>query len=277
MRRPSIYSFRTARWSTRTACGHRDIGVRDGRIAGIGQFHASQAGRDGRLHRIAHPARRHRHPGPFPRARRRAQGRPRIRLPLGRHGRCHRRLRDAQHQAADDQRGGARRQGEARHRPHALRLRLLRRRHPWQCRRLSRSWNGFRPLPGSRSSWARRPATCSSPTTRACARSCKNARRRVSVHAEDEPRLERAQGPAGRGRSDLPSGLARRGCRADRHRAAHADRRGDRRARPPPPRLDRRGDRLHRRPQGQCLGRGDAAAPDPDRRRLSHASARSCR
>ena len=61
---------------------------------------AIAARRDHRLHRPAHSARRHRQPGASPRARRRAQGRPRNRRPRRGHGRRHRRLRNAQYQAA---------------------------------------------------------------------------------------------------------------------------------------------------------------------------------
>ena len=42
----------------------------------------------------------------------------------------------------------------------------------------------------------------------------KRTRRRAAFHSEDEARLDRAQGPAGRRRPDLASGLARRSDRA---------------------------------------------------------------
>ena len=58
-----------------------------------------------------------------------------------------------------------------RHRPHALRLRLLGRRHARERRAMSANWSACRAPPASRSSWARPPATCWSRTTRASLRS----------------------------------------------------------------------------------------------------------
>ena len=68
-----------------------------------------------------------------------AQGGPRDGLARRGARRRHRGVRDAQHRSADDDRGGARRQGEARERPDALRLRLLGRRDARQCRRHRRA------------------------------------------------------------------------------------------------------------------------------------------
>ena len=59
------------------------------------------------MQRPPYPAGRHRQPGAFPRAGRRAQGRPRDRQPRRGRGRRHRRLRDAQHQAPHRHGGGA--------------------------------------------------------------------------------------------------------------------------------------------------------------------------
>ena len=91
------------------------------------------ADRGHRLHGTAHPARCHRHAGAFPRARARAQGRPRLGLALGGDGRRHRRLRDAQHQPADHHARNLRGQDCSRQRADALRLRVLHRRHARKC------------------------------------------------------------------------------------------------------------------------------------------------
>ena len=96
----------------------------------------------GRAHRLpgpAHSSRRHRFPGAFSRAGPRSQGGPGDRLARRRSRRGHGRVRNAQHRSGDDQRGGARRQASPRERPHALRLRLLGRRHARQRRRHSRT------------------------------------------------------------------------------------------------------------------------------------------
>ena len=195
----------------------------------------------------------------------------RDRVAVGGDGRRHRRLRDAEHQPAD--------------RPAKRRLPTRCAAPPAACiatspsssaaptamSRMFPSWSGCRARPASRSSWARRPATCWSPTTTGLRAILSRTRRRVSVHAEDEPRLIDRKGHRGDGRSGLPSGLARRDSGAARHRAAGAHRAADRRAGPSPPRLDRGGDELYRRLQGQRLGRADAAAPDFPRRTLRRA------
>ena len=56
-------------------------------------------------------------------------------------------------------------------RPHALRLRLLGRRDARQCREPRRTRAPARARRESRCSWAPRPAACWSPTTRGCSRS----------------------------------------------------------------------------------------------------------
>ena len=101
-------------------------------------------------------------------------------------------------------------------------------------------------------------------------------RRRVSVHAEDEPRLRERMGLRREGDPsshpvwrDETAALARDRAAGPRRAREHG------RPRPSPARLDRRGDGLHRRPQGQRLGRGDAAASHPRRIRLCRASARA--
>ena len=112
---------------------------RDGKIAEIGDLYARRGGRADRLPRAARPARRDRQPGAFPRAGPDPQGGPRDRLARRGARRRDGGVRDAQHRPADDLGRGARRQGRARDRPHALRLRLLGRRHARQCRRHPRT------------------------------------------------------------------------------------------------------------------------------------------
>ena len=119
--------------------GLRDIGVRDGRIAEIGALSAARGGRAHRLPRPSHSSRRHRLPGAFSRAGPGSQGGPGDRLARGRARRRDGRVRNAQHRSDDDQRRRARRQARAGQGPHALRLRLLGRRHARQCRRPSRA------------------------------------------------------------------------------------------------------------------------------------------
>ena len=85
-----------------TASGVRDIGVRGGRIAAIGNLVAASAGEmiDAKgLHVLPGVIDT---PGAFPRAGPGAQGRPGDRQPRRRDRRRHGRVRDAQHQAADD-------------------------------------------------------------------------------------------------------------------------------------------------------------------------------
>ena len=112
-----------------------DVGVKGGRIAAIGALGARQGGGGVRGQGASRPARRHRHPGAFPRARQRAQGRPGKRQPRGGPGRRHRRLRDAQHRSADHDARRHRGQARPRRRADALRLRVLCRGHAGQCRR----------------------------------------------------------------------------------------------------------------------------------------------
>ena len=198
--------------------------------------------RDDRLPRPAHPARRHRQPGAFPRAGAGAQGRPGNGLARGGDGRRHRRLRDAQHQSADHHDGGARRQGPARPPTACIATSpsgsAARTRTPG----MSPSWSGCRAPPASRCSWARRPATCWSRTTRASPRSCAHApprrlpfRGRVSAARAARRCASRAirhriRSGATRSRPcAAPSAWSRiaRETGAPHPRAAHLDRRGD--------------------------------------------------
>ena len=83
-----------------------------------------------------------------------------IGLARGGDGRRHLRLRDAEHRSADDDaREALADKVSARAPPHALRLRLLGRRHARERRATSPSWSACRAPPASRSSWAPRPAS----------------------------------------------------------------------------------------------------------------------
>ena len=109
--------------------GARDVGVSGGRIAAIGDLSKASAGEIVDCTRPAHPARRDRHPGAFPRARRHPQGRSGIRVAQRGDGRRHRRVRNAEYRSAHHHARGAGRQGQARAPSHALRLCVLHRRH----------------------------------------------------------------------------------------------------------------------------------------------------
>ena len=150
--------------------GLRDLGIRAGRFAAIGDLSRRFGRRGDRLPRAALAAGRDRHPGPFSRAGSHPQGRPGKRLAVGSDGRRHRRVRDAEHRSADRERGGLGRQGQARPSPHALRLCLFCRRDRATTRGISPSWSGCPAAPASRCSWAHRPARCWLPTMPACAR-----------------------------------------------------------------------------------------------------------
>ena len=167
----------------------------------------------------ASPAGRHRHPGAFPRAGPHPQGRPGERLAFGGDGRRHCGVRDAQHRPADRERRSARRQGQARASPHALRLCLFRRRHRDNTRRSRRAGAaaGLRRHQGVHGLLDRLAAG---------RRRCRLARR---AEGDPPPRLiprrgraaaERAQEPAHRGRRAFASRLARRSCRAQGDRSA---------------------------------------------------------
>ena len=86
--------------------------------------------RGDRLQGPAHPARRDGHPGAFPRARPDPQGGSGDGIAQRRDGRGDGRVRNAEHRSADHHRSDLHRQGEARPSPHALRFRVLHRRHP---------------------------------------------------------------------------------------------------------------------------------------------------
>ena len=177
-----------------------------------------------RLPRPAYPAGRHRQPGAFPRAR------PRRTRKISKPARARAVLGGVtavfempNTNPLTTTRGGARRQVRARHRPHALRLRLLGRRHARQCRRHSASSSACRAPPASRCSWAPRPARCWSPTMRACARSCKRPAAAPPSTARTS-RGSRSASPCASPAIRLASGLARRDRGAALHRAAGAAR-----------------------------------------------------
>ena len=182
-----------------------------------------------RLPRPAHPARRHRQPGAFPRAGAGAQGRSGDGLARGGAGRRDRRLRNAQHQSADDERGRTRRQGAPRHRPHALRLRLLGRRHARERRRCRRA--------GAAAGRGRHQGVHGLVDRRPAGRGRRGRRLDPEEHAPPRRLPFRGRIPPARAsrrtrrrRSVLASGLARRDRRAALHRAAGADRARDARA-----------------------------------------------
>ena len=135
----------------------------------IGDLSRRLGRRDRRLPRPACPAGRHRHPGAFPRARPHPQGRPgtgsRSAVMGGVTGVFEMPNTDPLTISAEALADKV----EARASPHALRFRLLHRRHARQRRRTCPSSSGCPAAPASRCSWAPRPASCWSRTTRACA------------------------------------------------------------------------------------------------------------
>ena len=109
-------------------------------------------------------------PGAFPRARRGAQGGPGDRLARRGDGRRHRGVRDAEHRPAHRH---APRRSPTSSRARAAACIATTPSGSAARRRISttsRSWSACPARPASRCSWAPRPATCSSPTMRACAR-----------------------------------------------------------------------------------------------------------
>ena len=233
----------------------------------------SGRGAPDRLHRARRAARRDRQPGPFPRARARAQGGPRKRQPRGGARRRHRRVRDAQHLAQHRQRRARRRQARPRPPPDVVRPRLLRRRDRRERRkprragahsrhrrrqdlhgRLDRQPARRRGFERWRGCW--RAGGAASPSMPRTRRGC-SARKDLRV--EGDP--------------SSPSGLARRRERDPRDPAHPAA--GPRRPGGPihilhvttPAELE-----LLAQPQRHRQLRGDAPAPDPRRRgRLSAA------
>ena len=158
-----------APWSIRTARASATSASATGGSPRSASSVAASAGRGDRLQGPAHPARRDRHPGAFPRAGADAQGRPRDRLARRRDGRRHRRVRDAEHQPADR---SPRRRSPTRSAPGAtacIAISPSSSAAPRENVSDLPSWSGCRAAPASRCSWAPRPARCWSRTTRACA------------------------------------------------------------------------------------------------------------
>ena len=182
-----------------------------GRIAAIGVARPGVCRRDDRLPRPARPAGRDRHPGAFPRAGPDAQGRPRNRLARRRDGRRHRRVRNAEHQSADRDGGDASptRSRAPQHRMHCdfaffiggTRDNVAR---AAGARTRCRGCCGVKVFIGSST------GSCWSRTIDGLHRILEVIRRRAAFHAEDEYRLNERKASAGRGRSALASGLARR-------------------------------------------------------------------
>ncbi len=207
--------------ATPSGIAEADIGVRGGRIASIGALGSATAAETIDAGGAARPSRRHRHPGPFPRARQRAQGRPRDRQPRGGARRGDGGVRDAQHQSADHDARRHRGQARARQEPHALRPRVLCRRDAGQCRCARRA--GAHPRRVWREGVPRlvdghAPAQPSGRHPHGAQE--RHAPRRRPFRGRGP--ADRAQGSARDGRSALASFVARRGdgARLDRARAA---------------------------------------------------------
>ena len=147
------------------------------------------------------------------------------------------RARDAEHQSADHDRGRARRQDRPRSRagPGATSGSSSARRPTTSA--TSTSSRACPGAPGSRSSWAARPATCWSPTTSSSPATLSGGFRRVAIHAEDEPRLRERRELRDRGRG--PPGVARRRDRAARDLAGPGPGPALRPPGPHPPPVDR--------------------------------------
>ena len=160
-----------------------------------------------------------------------------------------------------------RRQDRPRHRPHALRLRLLHRRHPRERRRARRARAAARlrrrkslhGLLDRQPAGAGRRRRRSHPPRHL-------APRRLPLRGRVPPRG--AQAAARRRRSVVASGLARSRSRDALDPAPRRARPQNRQAHPRPPHLDRRRDGVPRRPQGRRERRGHAAPPDARRDRL---------
>ena len=164
-------------------------------------------------------------------------------------------------------RGRTRRQDAARDGPHALRLRLLGRRHARECRGCRRA--------GAPAGCGRHQGVHGLVHRRPAGRGRRGRRLDPEEHAP--PRglpfrgrvpAARASRRAGAGRRLLASGLARRDRRAAFDGTAGADRARDAGAHPCAAHLDCRGDRLPRSTQGRRHLRGDAASSDAVGRRL---------
>ena len=225
-----------------------DVGVARRARRGLGRSRARGGGRDDRRQGPARAARRHRHPGAFPRARPRAQGRSGERHARGGARRRHRGLRDAQHQSEHDDGRGARRQGQARARA--------------ASGATSPSSSAPRPTtPRQLATLERLPGCCGvkifmgSSTgsllvaeDEAVARVLSHGFRRCAVHSEDEARLrERRKLVEGGASGARTSRMARRRDGVARDAASRGARRARASSRPRAARHDRRRDSAARR------------------------------
>ena len=162
---------------------------------------------------------------------------------------------------------GARRQGRARHGPHALRLRLLGRRNARERRRHPRTRaparrggdQGVHGLLDRHAAGARRFRRAGDPQADAPARRLPQRGRAAA---------DRAQELARRRRPRFASRLARRDHGDPQHRAADPPRARGARAGACAAHFDPRGDRVAAGRQGRRQLRGDAASSDLERRGL---------
>ena len=228
--------------------------------------------RGDRLPRPASAAGRDRQPRAFPRARPHPQGGPGNRLARRGAGRRHRGVRNAQHRADHHQRRGARRQGQARPSPHALRLRLLCRRHAREHPATSPNWNVLPGACGVKVFMGSSTGSLLVEDDDGVRAVLKSIRRRAAFHSEDEYRLRermhlRVEGDP---RSHPVWRDAHRG--ADVHAAPDRARARDRQARARAARHHQGRGRLPRRAQGRRHGGGDARASHARRARLLRAA-----
>ena len=202
------------------------------RIAAIGDLSRASAGERRRLPGPAHPARRDRHPGAFPRARasttRRISRRGSRAAVLGGVTAV---FEMPNTNPLTTTRRGARRQDRRapRDRMHCDFAFWVGGTHENVA--TSASWSACRARPASRSSWAPRPARCWSRTMRASRAILRRTRRRAAFHSEDEAELRERKGLRVAGRPvlhpvwrDAGGGAALRpsGSCASRRRPARA-------------------------------------------------------
>ena len=252
--------------------GVRDIGVRRRPDRRRSATCRRPRRRDDRCRGPARAAGRDRHPGALPRAGAGAQGGPGDRQPRRGAGRRHGRVRDAQHQAADDLGRDARRQGGA------ARATACSATSPSTSAARARTSTSIPALERLEAS-AGIKVFMGASTGDLLVEDEAIAR---PHHRQDQPprRLPlRGRGPAAR-RARI---CARHGDPSSHpvwrdeeaaligHPAPGAARREARQARARAARLDRRGDGVPRRPQGLGQRRGHAASPDAGRARLLRA------
>ena len=145
--------------------------------------------RGDRLHGPAHPARRDRHPGAFPRAGPDPQGRSRNRLAQRGDGRRHRGVRDAEHQSADRHRRDLHRQGEARPTTACIAISRSSSAAPATMCRICRSWSARRGCAGVKVFIGSSTGSLLVEDDESLRRIFQVIQRRAAFHAEDEYRL----------------------------------------------------------------------------------------